>query len=106
MGAMSGGSKVAASVGRAAIGAAPIPNSAAKPAATLVFAFSVTVQLVAIPLHAPLQPVSPQPKSGVAVSVTWVIGEKPALQVEPQSMPDGELVTLPPGLPTTETASA
>ena len=103
---MIGGSSAAASAGKAATGAAPIPNNVVKLAAAPVFAFNVTVQLVPIPLQAPLQPVSPQPAFGAAVSVTWVIGEKPALQVEPQSIPEGELVTLPPGLPITETARA
>ena len=103
---MTGGSKVAASVGRAATGAAPIPNSVAKLAAALAFAFSVMVQLVPSPLHAPLQPANPHAAAGVAVSVTWAPGAKAALQVEPQSIPDGELVTVPPGLPITETARA
>src|SRR5580704_3529095 len=103
---MIGGRSAAASVGRAASGPAPIPNSVAKLAEALAFAFSVTVQLVPMPLQAPLQPANPQPASGVAVSVTWVIGEKPALQVAPQSIPEGELVALLPGLPITETARA
>src|SRR5437588_6523264 len=103
---MIGGSKAGSSIGKLATAAAPIPNSVAKLAATLVFAFSVTVQLGAIPLHAPLQPAKPQPASRVAVSVTWPPGAKPALQVAPQSIPAGELVTLPPGLPMTETARA
>ena len=57
---MTGGSKAAASAGEATTGPAPIPNSVAKLAATLVFAFSVTMQLLAIPLHTPLQPANPQ----------------------------------------------
>jgi hypothetical protein len=102
---MTGGSKAAASVGEATTGPAPIPNSVAKLAAMLMFAFSVTVQLLAIPLHAPLHPASPQPRPALAVNVTWVPAAKLALQTEPQSIPD-ELVTMPPGLPITETERA
>jgi hypothetical protein len=70
-----------------------------KLADTLALPFSVRVQLLAIPLHAPPQPARPQAKAVPAVKVTWVPGAKLALQVEPQSIPEGELVTLPPGLP-------
>ena len=103
---MIGGSKAAVSVGMAVTGAAPIPNSEAKLPATLVFAFSVTEQLAAIPPQAPLQPANAQATSGAALNVTWVPAAKLALQAEPQSIPGGELVTLPPGLPITETARA
>jgi predicted alpha/beta-hydrolase family hydrolase len=41
-----------------------------KVADALVFAFIVTVQLLAIPLHAPPQPEKPQAVAGLAVSVT------------------------------------
>jgi hypothetical protein len=81
-------------------------NRVVKLAETLVLAFIVTLQLP-IPLHAPPpQPEKPQAVAGLAVSVTCVPGAKLALQVEPQSIPAGELVTLPPGLPATETERA
>ena len=41
-----------------------------KVADALVFAFIVTVQLLARPLHAPPQPKKPQVAAGLAVSVT------------------------------------
>jgi hypothetical protein len=77
-------------------------NRVIKLADTLVLAFSVTLQ-PPIPLHAPPQPERPQAAAGLAVKVTCVPGAKLTLQVEPQSIPAGELVTLPPGPPLTET---
>jgi hypothetical protein len=74
-----------------------------KLAETLVLAFSVTAQALAMPLQAPPQPARPQLVAGVAVKVTFVPALKLALQVEPQLIPDGELVTVLLGLPTTET---
>ena len=74
-----------------------------KLADTLVFSFSVTMQRPAIPLHAPPQPARPQAIAEVALSVTLVPVSKLALQIEPQLIPDGELVTEPPGSPMTET---
>src|SRR5690348_3516023 len=47
------------------------------------------------PEQAPLQPVNCDPSLGVAVRVTEVPVANVALQVLPQSIPDGELVTLP-----------
>jgi hypothetical protein len=71
-----------------------------KVAETLVFALTVTVQVL-VPLHPPpLQPVNRQPAAGVAVKVTCVPVPKLALQVAPQLIPDGELVTVP--LPDTD----
>jgi hypothetical protein len=75
-----------------------------KLADTLVSAFIVTVQLP-IPLHAPPQPARPQAAAAPAVKVTCVPGTKLALHVAPQSIAEGELVTLPPGLPATDTES-
>ena len=101
---MIGGSKTAASVGKATTGAAPIPNSIAKLAATLVFAFSVIVQLLAMPLQAPLQPASPQPGAAVALSVTVLPRGSRALHVPPQLIPASEAVIIP--LPTVDTDKA
>jgi hypothetical protein len=56
--------------------------------------FIVTMQ-VPVPLHAPPQPLKVQLLAGAAVSVTGVPGAKLALQVVGQSIPPGELVTVP-----------
>jgi hypothetical protein len=48
-----------------------------------------------VPEQAPLQPANWKPWSGVAVRATAVPLSKEALQVAPQSIPAGELVTLP-----------
>ena len=45
--------------------------------------------------HAPDQPVNVEPGAGLAMSVTLVPETKVALQVLPQSMPAGPLVTVP-----------
>ena len=63
--------------------------------------FIVTLQPLG-PLHAAPQLPKNQPLAGVAVNVTVVPAAKSALQVEPQLIPEGELVTLPPELPTSE----
>jgi hypothetical protein len=54
-----------------------------------------------VPLQAPPQPVKTKPDAGVGVRVTCVPLLKLALQVAPQLMPAGELVTAP--LPVTVT---
>jgi len=55
----------------------------------------VTVQ-VPVPVHPPpLQPVKVEPLSAVADKVTAVSGLNCALQVEPQLIPAGELITVP-----------
>lgn len=53
-----------------------------------------TVQ-VPVPEQAPLQPAKVDPASATAVSVTEVPAVKLALQLVPQLMPDGELLTVP-----------
>jgi len=68
-------------------------------------AFMVTIQ-VPVPEQAPLQPVKVYGEVGVAVSVTTVFSEKPKKQVEPQTMPAGELVTVPIPLPVLFTVKA
>jgi hypothetical protein len=104
IGPMIGGSNSTA-LGDDTLGAASAENRAVNLAAMLLLASSVTAQLLAMPLHAPPQPARPQAAAGLAVSVTWIPALKLAAQLAPQSMPAGELVTLPPGLPITETES-
>ena len=43
-----------------------------KPAVTLLAAVIVSVQVLAMPVHAPLQPVKKEPDAGMAVSVIGV----------------------------------
>ena len=62
---MTGGSKAGSEV---MTGAAE--KRVEKVAVTLVFAFIVTVQLLAMPLHAPPQPKKPQVVAGLAFRVT------------------------------------
>lgn len=69
-----------------------------KLAVTEVAAEMVTVQ-DPVPLHAPPQPANTESELGVAVSVTLVLSEKDAVQLLPQLMPEGELVTVPAPLP-------
>jgi len=52
-----------------------------------------------VPLHAPLHPAKREFGSAAAVSVTWVPALNPALQVCPQSIPAGLLVTVPAPVP-------
>lgn len=54
-----------------------------------------TVQLAALPLQAPLQPLKLYPEAGEAVSVTEAPDVYEPEQVPPQLMPDGLLVTVP-----------
>lgn len=56
---------------------------------------SVTVQVVAKPVQAPSQPRNVEPAADAAVSVTAVFAVNVALQVVPQLIPVGELVTVP-----------
>jgi hypothetical protein len=56
----------------------------------------MSVQVLALPLHAPPQPLKIQPLSGVSVKVSLVPRSKAALQVVGQLTPLGELVTVPP----------
>ena len=58
--------------------------------------FMVSVQVLALPLRAPPQPVKIQPLAGVSVKVTSVPWSKAALQVVGQLTPLGELFTVPP----------
>jgi hypothetical protein len=58
----------------------------------------VTVQ-APVPEQSPLQPVKVEPADGVGVSVTIVFLVKDFVHVAPQSIPAGELVTVPVPLP-------
>src|SRR5574341_798218 len=66
----------------------------AKVAVTLAGVSRVTVQ-GPVPLQAPLQPAKKEPAAGAAVRATRLWVAKLALQVLPQLIPAGALVTLP-----------
>jgi hypothetical protein len=53
------------------------------------------LQVGAVPLHAPDHPAKVEFAAAVAVRVTCVAGLKLALHVDPQLIPEGELVTVP-----------
>jgi hypothetical protein len=57
-----------------------------------------------VPAHAPSQPVNWLPAPGLAVNATIAPLPKLPVHVEPQSMPDGLLVTRPEPLPALVTA--
>jgi hypothetical protein len=63
-------------------------------AVTFCAALIVTVH-APVPLHAPPQPAKLEPDAGVAVRLTLVPCAKLVVQVEPQLMPVGVLVTVP-----------
>jgi hypothetical protein len=65
----------------------------------------VQVELLPLALHAPPHPEKCEFAPAVAVRITCSPGLKLALQVCPQSIPDGLLVTLPTPLPSKATAS-
>ena len=65
---------------------------------------NVTLQVL-VPVQAPDQPANVEVAFGAAVSVTMVPLGKLALHVEPQLMPAGLLVTLPPPVPALWTVS-
>jgi len=48
-----------------------------------------------VPVHAPLHPPKEKPAAGVAVNVTCVPAGKVLVQVVPQLIPAGLLVTVP-----------
>ena len=70
-------------------------KSGTKVAVTVVFAPSVTVQVLVLEQPPPLQPVKVEPAVGVAVSVTTVPLVNEAEHDAPQAMPVGALVTVP-----------
>jgi len=67
-------------------------------AVTDAFAERVTLQVL-VPLHPPDHPANVEPAFGVAVSATAVPLAKLALHVDPQLMPAGLLVIVPPPVP-------
>jgi hypothetical protein len=65
-----------------------------KLAVTVTLPVTVSTQ-VDVPLHPPDQPVNVDPEEGVAVNVTAVWSLKLAVQVDPQLIPEGLLLTAP-----------
>src|SRR5450755_2440839 len=63
------------------------------------FAALIVTEQAPVPVHAPLQPVKVEPAAALAVSVTTVPLLKLALQVVPQLIPVGLLVTVPVPVP-------
>jgi hypothetical protein len=63
-------------------------------AVTAVLALTVMLHVL-VPLQPPVQPANVEPAFGAALSVTTVPLWKLALQVDPQLMPAGLLLTVP-----------
>ena len=80
-----------------------------KVAVTLVAAATVTLQVDALPAHAPDQPANVSPVAGVSERVTEEFGAKAAVQVagvaEEQLIPAGALVTVPLPVPANATVN-
>ena len=68
-------------------------------AVTAFAALMVTVQVVALPLHAPPHDAKLEPAAGAALRVTLAFWLKFAVQVAPQSIPAGLLETAPVPVP-------
>ncbi len=68
-------------------------------AVTEEFADRVTTQVVEVPVHAPDHPEKVEFAAGVSVSVTLVPEARLVLQLVPQLIPDGLLVTVPVPVP-------
>jgi hypothetical protein len=80
-------------------------GTGAKLAVTVLATFIVTVQVLAVPVQAPDQPLKVEPADAAAVNLTPAFLVKLALQVTPQLMPAGELVTVPLPVPDLLTVS-
>jgi hypothetical protein len=76
-----------------------------KVAVTLVFEARVTLHVPLPEQPPPDQPVNVDSPSGSALSVTMAPSSNSSLHFTPQSMPLGELVTVPPPDPSLETVS-
>ena len=74
-------------------------------AATARAAVIETVQVAVVPAQAPLQPAKRALAAGVAVKLTMVLLVNEVEQIPPQSMPAGELVTVPLPVPALVTVS-
>src|SRR3954454_13307601 len=83
-----------------------IDVSMLKVAVTACAASIVTTQSAVPEQPAPDHPAKSDPDAGFALRVTTVPSSKSLLQVSPQSMPAGELVTDPAPPPSSETSSA
>jgi hypothetical protein len=70
-------------------------SAGAKAAVTLRDSVMLTVQVAAVPVHAPPQPANDDPAAALADNVTLVPSANSAEQAAPQSMPAGSLVTVP-----------
>lgn len=77
----------------------------AKAAVTVVAALSVTMQAPVPEQPPPLQPVKVEPAAGVAVRVIAVPLANAVVQVAPQEIPAGELLTVPEPTPDLLTVS-
>jgi len=63
-------------------------------------AVAMVTEQVPVPEHPPpLHPEKVEPEAAEAVRVTFVAGSKEALQVDPQLIPAGLLVTVPEPVP-------
>jgi hypothetical protein len=80
-------------------------QASSKVAVTDSAAFIVTSQLPVPEQPAPDQPTNDEPGAAVAVKMTSVPLVKSYEQIDPQSTPAGELVTVPDPLPTNATDS-
>ena len=64
-------------------------------AVTWLFALTLTVHVVVVPVHPPLHPVKEDPAAGVSVSVTCTPASKFPVQFCGQLIPVGALVMMP-----------